>query len=107
MINDNNNITDRQLLEYAAKAMGYRIKVWKLSGPVCWINNEPWIWNPLSYHEDAERVVSTLLFDVVKDPDKKGWAVIKKINGKEQCLAINKDRYRAIVIAAANIGMEK
>ncbi len=100
-------MNERKLLELAAKAAGYRIKVWKESGPVCWVNDEPWIWNPL--HDDGDALLLAVKLAVVVDC---AAATVVAPGGRcfrwhdELCDTAALVR-RAIVLAAAEIGKDK
>ena len=53
-------MTDKELLEFAAKAAGYRVKREHPDGLVVWIDDEPHIWNPLTDDGDALRLAVKL-----------------------------------------------
>ena len=60
-------MTDKELLELAAKAAGYRIKreaYGDQSGLVVWIDDEPRIWHPLTDDGDALRLAVKLEIDI-------------------------------------------
>lgn len=110
-------ITDRELLELAAKAAGYEIEVdqheviycHEGSGPQSWA-----IWNPLTCDGDALRLAMKLNMTLIpNDGCNMAWAHIGMISRAErnqvyqahdgdQCAALR----RAIVRAAAEIGRE-
>lgn len=111
-----NTKTDRELIELAAKAVGYEGH-WhdRFGGQFIVTNKEgllPFSFNPLSYDSDAFRLMTALeltphfysdhsttliVVDDVKDPE--GYDVLVKWNG-DMAAATR----RAIVMAAAKIG---
>ena len=108
-----NEMTDKELLELAAKAAGYRIKRKSRDyGLVIWNEkSEPIFWNPLTEDGDALRLAVKLhmcldTFDV----DEKEHTVAWKTLSNECRENHNDDPYtatrRAIVRAAAEIGKE-
>ena len=111
-------MTDRELLEMAAKASGIEL---------CWAPNAdgieqsafdgvfPWIWwNPLEDDADALRLAVKLDIDFYTGADEKGpeaWAgyyLPGRENKKHACVSMVDDPYaatrRAIVCAAAEVG---
>ena len=99
-------MNDRELLELAAKAAGYKVHG---SGKLFWIwkdSNVEWVdWNPLSDDGDALRLAIQLEMDV--SFGLRG-AVIEQSHGKKIQELDDNDPYaatrRAIVRAAAEIG---
>ena len=95
-------MTDRELLELAAKAAGIEIKHW--------IGSEPFSpdWNPLTDDGDALRLAVKLKLDVLTDC--LDGVCISSAQLEEQCEPDLGDPYaatrRAIVRAAAEIGKE-
>jgi hypothetical protein len=103
-------MTDRELLEMAAKAAGYGESrtcidewFWVLTDDGDWHS-----WNPLTDDGDALRLAVKLGLDI--DRTAKGWVTVRDV---ETCVsgpsvALGDDHYaatcRAIVMAAAEIG---
>lgn len=112
---DERCMTDRELLEFAAKACslehihGYMELPWGY-----WIEDgvgSGWLWNPLTDDGDALRLAVQLGICIDIDlSDKQTWAIDVERNrspiephGNNACAATR----RAIVRAAAGIGKEK
>jgi hypothetical protein len=98
--------TDRELLELAAKAVGYRIR-FSERGSCDFDNGDYWIsWNPLTNDGDALRLAVKLRFEIfinhteidVRTPN--GWSVIVSSDDEDDPYAATR---RAIVCAAAAI----
>lgn len=102
-------MTDRELLELAAKAAGLRIKRKEDHAFVVWNEcNEPWYWNPLEDDGDALRLAVKLRL-VVDASDYPSIDVQYKHSGKYWILTedsgdASASARRAIVRAAAAIG---
>ena len=101
-------MTDKELLELAAKAAKYELASTKDGYPL-WVNGNG-IWNPLTDDGDALRLAVKLSIDIVFDFDRV-MAVYGDGYSKEEYfyeLPTPTDRYaatrRAIVRAAAEIG---
>lgn len=104
--------TDRELLELAAKAAGYRVKRGCGERLIVWIEDAPFAWDPLTDDGDALRLAVALhLFVIVEgdqsdDPKRRTLVGHRSIGSK--CQDHGKDPYaatrRAIVRAAAAIG---
>ena len=109
-------MTDRELLELAAKAAGIELQ-WESDGTVQNRVNRPTIpyfcqglssaidWNPLNDDSDALRLAVKLLFETDLG---RGCVAIRHATGIKVLEAFNHDPYaatrRAIVRAAAEIG---
>lgn len=100
-------MTDRELLELAAKAAGYKI-AWEGGCETGWMAGGTW-WNPLSDDGDAFRLALRLPLDICRTNaeyaavcvwvDHRGYFIEEPHNG-DPCAATR----RAIVRAAAEIG---
>ncbi len=103
-------MTDRELLELAAKAADLRIK-WddqNQTYATCNVHGDMFDdWNPLADDGDAFRLAVKLLFEIDM---RRGCVAISHSNGIKIFEAFNLDPYaatrRAIVRAAAEIGKE-
>lgn len=103
-------MTDREMLELAAKAAGINIFDWTPGGhPTA---NGSWngIWNPLAYDGDALRLAVALKIDIhqrVADPRVSAVAALQKpmIESCDDSTRLAATR-RAIVRAAAETGRE-
>lgn len=86
---------DRELLEMAARAAGYRVKRESEQGLIVWIGDEPACWNPLTDDGDALRLAVKLMeFEPYRS------------RGYIPCIICDAAATRrAIVRAAAAIGM--
>jgi hypothetical protein len=100
-------MTDRELLELAAKAAGIRINHWvydDLDGSPAVLETGE-VWNPLTDDGDALRLAVKLLFEIDMG---RGCIVIRHSVGFKILEAFNHDPYaatrRAIVRGAAEIG---
>ena len=107
-------MTDKELLEYAAKATGYVIDNWEGKNPIALIpthsgaNTACWLWNPLTDDGDALRLAMKLGLTVYQ------WdheiCVCNEKGTVNEIVARNEDAYaatrRAIVLAAAEIGKD-
>jgi transcriptional regulator GlxA family with amidase domain len=98
-------MTDRELLELAAKAAGL---VWDEDLEV-WLNAESYQWNPLTDDGDALRlaVKLQLTIDLFLGQIKKDNVIICYIHGIGHPQPSLEDTRRAIVRAAAEIGKQK
>jgi hypothetical protein len=102
-------MTDRELLELAAKAAGIGLFVWGAKGAENFTiklpNNSPGTkWNPLKDDGDALRLAVKLGIDVIQlEKSQSAYA-----NSSQVLFSESKDKYsatrRAIVRAAAEIG---
>ena len=102
-------MTDRELLELAAKAAGYWVDGWIGDRFVVRDfhhahDNDPREWNPLDNDGDALRLAVKLQIHVQPD-GRRAWASTRKVNATEEvgddpCAATR----RAIVRAAAEMG---
>lgn len=97
-------MTDRELLELAAKAAGIEIKV--VIGDTFWCPDGT-MWDPLTNDADALRLAVKLLFEIDMG---RGCIAIRHSTGIKILEAFNHDPYaairRAIVRAAAEIGRQ-
>lgn len=111
-------MTDRELLELAAKAAGYKI-AWEGGCVTGWMAGGSW-WNPLEDDGDALRLTVRLLINVDRCPDDVGRYVCAWRPGTEMVAApvsvveefeAKGDPYaatrRAIVRAAAELQRAK
>jgi hypothetical protein len=95
-------MTDRELLELAAKAAG--IEIWFNDNNTPWVGGDKYIWNPLTDDGDALRLAVKLKMDVCFGAN---YVIVR---GSVQTPTVNNagDPYaatrRAIVRAAAEIG---
>ncbi len=104
-------MTDKELLEYAAKAAGITVNQWHLDefGWVAWIEPDDKQWNPIEDDGDALRLAVNLGIDL--RPSMGGATMFKYawMNGKSYG-EVASDPYaatrRAIVRAAAQIGKD-
>jgi hypothetical protein len=114
------NTTDRELLEFAAKAAGLEIKTrfFEVGGWCAWRRhvisegNEEWVlWIPLKHDGDAFRLAAMLCMETyhaddggwaayASHPTARGTAYAIERHGEDPCAATR----RAIVRAAAEIG---
>lgn len=96
-------MTDRELLELAAKAADLDLK-WQDDKPHVgdWLSRE-W-WNPLNDDGDALRLAVKHQMTVAFGPNRGSWSVGAIVNGEFTYLAFDEDCRRAIVRAAAEIG---
>jgi hypothetical protein len=99
-------MTDRELLELAAKAAGIHVRTWDgHSGPMCAIDDDLHgsMWMPLSDDGDALRLAVKLSLAVVININ--GGAIVMShdasVSFEDACTR------RAIVRTAAEIGKEK
>lgn len=98
-------MTDRELLERAAKAAGYKV-AWEGGCETGWMAGSSW-WNPLTDDGDALRLAVKLGFRIDIDRDRAWAAVIAR--GIHAILETNDDldpyaaTRRAIVRAAAEM----
>ncbi|RQR87674.1 MULTISPECIES: hypothetical protein [unclassified Burkholderia] len=107
-------MTDREMLELAAKAAGYRVhgwlndKLYVINGPNPAEYYDPFPWNPLSDDGDALRLAVKLRLDiqlldlgvVATNYKAPGRPYAVENYGEDHCAATR----RAIVRAAAEIG---
>lgn len=102
-------MTDRELLELAAKAAGIDLYVWGPPGAENFANmaSPGCRWNPLTDDGDALRLAVKLRFEVSIEPD---WVVVMT-ECAHDVIERGSDQYaatrRAIVRAAAEIGKDK
>lgn len=106
-------MTNRELLEYAAKAVGYAL-VGHTDGDSVYVKTEAWplsgeLWNPLKYDGDALRLAVKLSLCVDSDSRARATRVlIGNDDSKGASEEHDNDPYaatrRAIVRAAAEIG---
>jgi hypothetical protein len=103
-------MTDRELLELAAKAAGMKLGEWHGSGYWADMRDSPYgevacHWNPLIDDGDALRLAVKLLFEIDMGL---GCIAIRHSTGIKILEAFNNDPYaatrRAVVRAAAAIG---
>ena len=99
-------MTDRELLEAAAKAAGLRVVSWLQDGYpfVADENGQHYGWSPLEFDSDALRLAVKLrLFPVVEDWSDGPWVFVP--SNPEHAVPLTQDPYaatrRAIVRAAA------
>lgn len=92
-------MTDRELLEMAAKAIGLTLRYNYLGDQDA---RQPWI--PLADDGDALRLVVECKMTIAFEPNRGGWSVGAIVNGEFRWLAWDEDCNRAIVHAAAEIG---
>lgn len=107
-------MTDRELLELAAKAAGYRFVRWDEGRLVADIESRyPGFteeWNPLTDDADALRLAVDLWMNVEIDGGTHGITSVTKLGGNlifvehEACADKYAATRRAIVMAAAEIG---
>lgn len=103
-------MTDKELLELAAKAAGIDASIWHDEMEAYWISyNKPQYWNPLTDDGDALRLAVKLQLEVNHDM---GFAVVRTPEPLGAFSEIYRnDPYastrRAIVRAAAAIGETK
>lgn len=93
---------DRELLELAAKAAGYKMAD-VLDGYPLWREGYG-IWNPLTDDGDALRLAVELEMTIAFEPSRGGWSVGVIVGDEFAWLAWGQDCKRAIVLAAAEIG---
>ena len=101
-------MTDRELLEPAAKAAGIRLHVWGTPGEENFADlGTGKRWNPLTDDGDALRLAVKLLFEIDMG---RGCIAIRHSTGIKILEAFNHDPLtatrRAIVRAAAEIGRQ-
>jgi hypothetical protein len=82
-------MTDRELLELAAKAAGNGFVIG--------------YWNPLTDDGDALRLAKRRKMTIAFEPTRGGWSVGAVVNDEFRWLAWDEDCCRAIVRAAAEI----
>lgn len=95
-------MTDRELLEAAARAAGNGA-VW-YAGLGMGIDTGaafPRLWNPLADDGDTLRLEVALKFTAAWEPMRGGWSIGGIVGGEFRWLAFNEDRKRATVSAAA------
>ena len=108
-------MTDRELLEMAAKAAGLRVKTWDgHTGVMCAIDNDQYgrMWMPLTDDGDALRLAVKLRIECVYDAGDDGPIHAVYWEPYEGYQRIDEERHidpyaatrRAIVRAAAEIG---
>lgn len=106
-------MTDRELLELAAKAAGYCVHIWGTKGEENCARtdtNQPTKWNPLADDGDALRLAVKLSMDINAYPMSNEVGAIKHgtNGGSRHFEYTHVDAYaatrRAIVRAAAEIG---
>lgn len=102
-------MTDRELLELAAKAA--EIEIWFDDYETPWVDGDKYIWNPLKDDGDALRLAVKLEMDIEWTTDQFNdqwvWVILDGDELSEPC---GNDPYaatrRSIVRAAAEIGKE-
>lgn len=105
-------MTDRELLELAAKAVGHSeliyCEFWKCMAR--WVEEDGGYfdsnsrWNPHYNDGDAFRLEVLLKLSTAWDPMVRCWSVGGIVNDEFKWLAFHKDRRFATVTAAAEIG---
>ncbi|MDE3022285.1 MAG: hypothetical protein KGI54_10530 [Pseudomonadota bacterium] len=103
-------MTDKELLELAAKAAGYSIhsdawaRIYSDEGKTLFMGNHGPAWNPLTDDGDALRLEVALKATAVWEPMRGEWSVGAIVNGEFKWLAFHEIRNRAATKAAAEIG---
>lgn len=101
------NKTDRELLELAARAVGYTYKLWDGEFHGIVVDKEFFLWSPLEDDGDAFRLMVDLAMLVDVDD---ALNEVQVIGTADQEIAVDFDdnrhaaTRRAIVLAAAEIG---
>lgn len=101
-------MSDRELLEWAAKAAELKEWGWMADTLTHVVNNQFVFWEPLTDDGDALRLAVKLRLemDISSDPVCAGDGVsvgVRELYGEDPCAATR----RAIVRAAASIGQQK
>lgn len=102
-------MTDRELLELAAKAAGYNVQ-WCLNGVEgdeieCFVFIETGErWTPYDDDGDDLRLEVKLKLTAAWEPNRGGWSLGGIVNDEFKWLAFDEDRKRATIRAAAEIG---
>ena len=101
-------MTDRELLEFAAKAAGLRLQWRDMFGGYERVFRAPLLdgkfWNPLTDDGDALRLVKVRNMTLIGNLSRGGWSVGAIMDDEFRWLAFDEDCNRAIVRAAAEIG---
>lgn len=106
-------MTDRELLELAAKAAGGTIQWGHFGGGQEWLITDEVLgglrpWRPLTDRGEALWLAETLHMTIVYEPSRGGWSCGAIVNGEFRMLSYHDNNLpRAIVLAAAAIGQSR